>query len=345
MTRTSPDLGAEPVSSDVDKLISVIVPVFNEFEVIAEFHRRTSDVLSRLPGLVYEIIYVDDGSSDGSHDQLVAFATNDPRVRVIKFSRNFGHQNAITAGLDFSRGDCVVLIDADLQDPPEVIGPMVEKWRERYDVVYGQRTLREGETRVKLFTASLFYRVLRRVTNVDIPSDVGDFRLLSRRAAHQLKTMREKDRFVRGMVSWIGFRQTGVEYRRDVRLAGETKYPFGKMTRFALDGVTSFSTAPLRMATWFGYAAVRARLPLRTVGPHTIRVGYNRARFLDDHGRAPLPGWDPTDLHRDSWGVHRQDLQRGQGTTAVHCREGLRLKRCVCHGRPGITRFSLIAPL
>lgn len=255
MTRTSPDLGAEPVSSDVDKLISVIVPVFNESEVIAEFHRRTSDVLSRLPGLVYEIIYVDDGSSDGSHDQLVAFATNDPRVRVIKFSRNFGHQNAITAGLDFSRGDCVVLIDADLQDPPEVIGPMVEKWRERYDVVYGQRTLRDGETRVKLFTASLFYRVLRRVTNVDIPSDVGDFRLLSRRAAHQLKTMREKDRFVRGMVSWIGFRQTGVEYRRDVRLAGETKYPFGKMTRFALDGVTSFSTAPLRMATWFGYAA------------------------------------------------------------------------------------------
>ncbi|MGH7340359.1 MAG: glycosyltransferase family 2 protein, partial [Candidatus Rokuibacteriota bacterium] len=182
-------------------------------------------------------------------------STTDPRVRLIKFSRNFGHQIAITAGIDYARGDCVVVIDADLQDPPEVIAPMVEKWREGYDVVYGLRADRAGEGRLKLATAAMFYRLLRRLTRIDIPVDVGDFRLMSRRATDQLKQLREKDRFVRGLVTWIGFRQTGVPYLRDRRYAGETKYTYGKMIKFALDGITSFSTVPLRLATWLGYGA------------------------------------------------------------------------------------------
>ena len=174
---------------------------------------------------------------------------------VLKFSRNFGHQIAITAGIDHARGDCVVIIDADLQDPPEVIASMIDKWREGFDVVYGVRSDRDGESAMKLMTASAFYRLLQRVTNVKIPANVGDFRLMSRRAVDEFKRLREKDRFVRGLVSWIGFNQTGVTYRRDKRYAGETKYPYRKMIRFAFDGITSFSTAPLKLATWTGYVA------------------------------------------------------------------------------------------
>ncbi len=174
---------------------------------------------------------------------------------MIKFSRNFGHQIAITAGLDHARGDCIAVIDADLQDPPEVIADMVDKWREGYDVVYGVRGERDGESAVKLVTANLFYRLLRSITKLDIPVDVGDFRLMSRRAANQLQRCRENDRFVRGLVSWIGFKQIGVTYHREKRYAGVTKYPFTKMLNFALDGVTSFSTMPLRLATWMGYAS------------------------------------------------------------------------------------------
>jgi dolichol-phosphate mannosyltransferase len=176
-------------------------------------------------------------------------------VRVLKFSRNFGHQIAITAGIDHARGDAVVVIDADLQDPPEVIPLMVEKWREGFDAVYGVRSKREGETAGKLITASLFYRVLGAIAPIRIPPDAGDFRLMSRRMAEQFRLMREKDRFVRGLVSWLGFRQTGVVYKRDRRFAGTTKYPYRKMIRFALDGIVSFSTAPLRLATWMGYGA------------------------------------------------------------------------------------------
>ncbi len=236
-------------------LLSVVVPLYNESAVIDAFHHRATQVLGGLEGLRYEILYVDDGSSDDSHERLRALAAEDAHVTVLRLSRNFGHQSAITAGLDFARGDAVVVIDADLQDPPEVIPAMVEQWRAGYDVVYGRRTVREREAPLKLLTASLFYRLLRRITQIEIPSDVGDFRLLSRKAVDHLKTLRETDRFLRGMVSWIGFRQTAVEYQRDIRHAGETKYPFTKMVRFALDGVTSFSTAPLRLAAWLGYAA------------------------------------------------------------------------------------------
>jgi dolichol-phosphate mannosyltransferase len=176
-------------------------------------------------------------------------------VKVVKFSRNFGHQIAITAGVDHARGDCVAVIDADLQDPPEVVARMIDQWRAGFDVVYGVRETRQGESTMKLATAALFYRLLTRLTHIQIPADVGDFRLMSRRAVDELSKLREKDRFVRGLVSWIGFRQTGVLYNRDKREAGETKYPYRKMIRFALDGITSFSTVPLRLATWTGYVS------------------------------------------------------------------------------------------
>jgi dolichol-phosphate mannosyltransferase len=234
-------------------LISLVVPVYNEVESIHHFHARATAALRAIPGTRYELIYVDDGSLDGSFDILCEFADADPCTHVVKFSRNFGHQVAITAGLDAARGDVVVFIDADLQDPPELIGALVAKWREGHDVVYARRTRRKGETRLKLFTAAAFYRSLRALTNVDIPPDVGDFRLISRRVADELRAMREKDRFVRGLVSWVGFRQTSVMYERDERFAGETKYPYRKMIKFALDGITSFSTAPLKLASWLGY--------------------------------------------------------------------------------------------
>ena len=235
-------------------LISVVVPVYNESAGIRAFHERTSKALASLPGASYELIYIDDGSADDSWAQLAGFAAGDPHVRVVKLSSNFGHQIAITAGLDRARGDCAVVIDADLQDPPEVIARMVEKWRSGFDVVYGVRSKRRGEGALKLLTASAFYRVLDRITGISIPLDAGDFRLMSRRALDQLNQLREKDRFVRGLVSWIGFPQAGVEYERDERVAGETKYPLRKMLKFAFDGITAFSTAPLKLASWLGYA-------------------------------------------------------------------------------------------
>jgi dolichol-phosphate mannosyltransferase len=236
-------------------LLSLVVPVFNESEVLDAFFGRATSALSAIRDCEYEIIFVDDGSRDDSFNKLSGFAAADPHVRVVKLSRNFGHQIAITAGLDHARGDCIAIIDADLQDPPEVIGQFMDKWRENYDVVYGMRADRAGETGLKLATAALFYRLLKYITRFDIPVDVGDFRLMSRRAANELKQLREKDRFVRGLVAWIGFRQTGVLYHRDKRFAGTTKYSYGKMAKFAFDGITSFSTVPLKLSSWLGYAA------------------------------------------------------------------------------------------
>jgi len=236
-----------------DALISVVVPVFDEAGGIALFHDRTLRALAAIPESRFELIYVDDGSRDGSLRVLRGFAEADPRVRVLKLSRNFGHQIAITAGMDEARGDCAVVIDADLQDPPEVIADLVEAWRKGFDVVYAVRNRRPGESRMKLATSAAFYRLLRKIVGIDIPLDAGDFRLLSRRVLDELGRMREKDRFVRGLVSWVGFRQTGVTYDREERAAGETKYPYSKMIQFALDGITSFSSVPLRLATWLGW--------------------------------------------------------------------------------------------
>jgi dolichol-phosphate mannosyltransferase len=249
--KTNRRVPASPVGGR--ELLTVVVPVFNEGETIDVFYTRMKKVVDSLSPMSYELIFVDDGSRDDSFAKLTSLADHDTRVRVVKLSRNFGHQNAVTAGVDTARGDAVVIIDADLQDPPEVIPSMIRKWREGYDVVYGVRENREGEKWMKLYTAALFYRIMKRVTRIEIPVDVGDFRLMSRRVVDKFKQIRERDRFIRGLVSWVGFRQAGVLYNREKRYAGETKYPIGKMIKFSLDGITSFSHAPLKIATWLGY--------------------------------------------------------------------------------------------
>lgn len=236
------------------ELLSVIVPCYNEEEVLEETHRRLTAVLTQLEELTYELIYVDDGSRDQTLFLLRQLQAADPHVRVVSFSRNFGHQIAVTAGVEHASGGAVVLIDADLQDPPEVILEMVARWREGYHVAYGVRTDRPGETAFKLATAKAFYRLINRMSETLIPLDTGDFRLMDRKVVEALRAMPERDRFVRGMVSWVGFRQIAVPYQRAPRLAGESKYPLFKMLRFALDGIASFSVVPLKLATLMGFA-------------------------------------------------------------------------------------------
>ncbi len=231
---------------------SIIAPIFNEISNLPELYRRVKEVMDAT-GEPWEIILVDDGSTDGSAAYILQLAQQDKRVRPVIFARNFTHQIAVTAGLDYSRGQAVVIIDADLQDPPEVILDMIAKWREGFEVVYAVRTEREGESWFKLFTASLFYRLIYRITDVNIPLDTGDFRLLDRKVVNVLNQMRERHRFLRGMSVWVGFRQTGVNYRRAARFSGETKYPFRKMFRLALNAITSFSYFPLQVATYMGF--------------------------------------------------------------------------------------------
>ncbi len=233
-------------------LISVVVPIYNEAPIISELHRRLTSALRSLPD-AYELVFVNDGSADASPDMLRALVVSDSHARLINLSRNFGHQIAITAGMDHARGDAVVVIDADLQDPPEMIPELVAKWREGYDVVYAVREKRVGESVFKRATAAAFYRLITRITNVDIPVDTGDFRLMSRRAVEALKKVRERHRFIRGLVAWLGFKQTGVRFVRQERYAGSTKYPLKKMLKFAFDGITSFSFMPLQMATYLGF--------------------------------------------------------------------------------------------
>jgi len=237
-------------------LLSVVVPCYNEEQVIRETHARLVEVLERLQPLRFELIYVDDGSRDQTPLVLSRLQAEDERVRLIRLSRNFGHQVAVTAGLEHASGDAVVLIDADLQDPPEVILLMVERWREGFQVAYGLRTERSGETGFKIWTAHLFYRLINRLSDTEIPLDTGDFRLLDRKVVAALLRMPERDRFLRGMVSWVGFRQVAVPYERAPRHAGESKYPLFKMIRFATDAVLSFSFLPLRLATWLGFVTI-----------------------------------------------------------------------------------------
>jgi dolichol-phosphate mannosyltransferase len=239
-------------------LLSIGVPCYNEEAVLWELHSRLIAVLEQLEDTRFEIIYSDDGSHDQTPDILRQLQANDSRVRVITLSRNFGHQIAVTAGLEHARGDAVVIIDADLQDPPEVIPEMIERWRDGYEVVYGLRAGRAGETTFKLWTAKAFYRLINRLSEIEIPVDVGDFRLLDRKVVDALLAMPERDRFLRGMVSWIGFKQVAVIYDRAPRHAGQTKYPLVKMLRFALDSVISFSFVPLRLSIWVGFGAIAA---------------------------------------------------------------------------------------
>ena len=232
--------------------LSVVVPCYNEEDVIRHTHERLSKVLKQT-GMAYEIIYVNDRSRDNTLGILRELQADDAGVRVVSFSRNFGHQVAVTAGIDHTRGDAVVLIDADLQDPPELIAAMLEKWRGGAQVVYGMRESRTGESAFKLLTAKLFYRLIDRISDVKIPLDTGDFRLMDRRVVDVLKQMPERDRFLRGMVSWVGFRQAPLPYARSERAAGGTKYPLRKMLLFAADGIVSFSLVPLRLATLLGF--------------------------------------------------------------------------------------------
>ena len=231
---------------------SIIAPIYNENQTLPELYRRVKETMDS-SGDSWELLLIDDGSTDGSTVLIRQIAAADNRVRPVIFARNFGHQLAVTAGLDYSRGKSVVIIDSDLQDPPEVILDLISKWREGYEVVYAVRAQREGESWFKLVTASVFYRIIYRITDVKIPLDTGDFRLLDRKVVDVLKQMRERHRFLRGMSVWVGFKQTGVEYRRAARFAGETKYPFKKMFKFAWDAITSFSYIPLQVATYLGF--------------------------------------------------------------------------------------------
>jgi dolichol-phosphate mannosyltransferase len=240
------------------KLLSIIVPCYNEEEVIGETIFRLKKLCSEVR-MDTELIFVDDGSKDRTRELLCVSASEDPRIRVIGFARNFGHQIAVTAGIDAAKGDAIVLIDADLQDPPEVVHAMLAKWRDGFDVVYGTRATRSGESVFKVTTARYFYRILNRLSDVPIPLDTGDFRLISRAVADTLRAMPERDRFVRGMVSWVGFKQTSLPYHRSERFAGESKYPLRKMLRFATDGILSFSTKPLQASIATGmFAAMLA---------------------------------------------------------------------------------------
>jgi glycosyltransferase involved in cell wall biosynthesis len=234
--------------------LSLVIPIFNEEEILPELGRRLKELLADLPQVAesWEVVLVNDGSLDRSLEMLKELARDDPRFKVLSFSRNFGHQIAITAGIDRAEGDAVVIMDADLQDPPEVVRDMVAAWQEGNDVVYGVRRSRRGETWFKKATAAVYYRLLGTLLGVSIPVDTGDFRLMARPVVIALRALRERHRFVRGMVAWLGFRQAAVYYDRAPRFAGTTKYPVRKMVRFAVDGITSFSVFPLRLATWLG---------------------------------------------------------------------------------------------
>ncbi len=263
--------------------LSVVAPCFNEEGVLHELYRRVHEVLEG-SGESWELVLVNDGSRDRTPEIMRALHSQDPRVKVIDFARNFGHQIAVTAGMDYARGDAVVLIDADLQDPPELILEMLAKWREGYEVVYAVRSERKGETWFKEFTAKAFYRIIYKITDIDIPMDTGDFRLMDRKVVEALKTMREKHRFMRGMSVWVGFKQTGVKYVRAERYAGETKYPLKKMLKFAMDGITSFSYFPLQLATYIGFISaalavlgILVTVILRLSGSHAF---YGQATTL-----------------------------------------------------------------
>ncbi|MHB8776267.1 MAG: glycosyltransferase family 2 protein [Anaerolineales bacterium] len=233
---------------------SIIAPIYNEIDTIPELYRRVKEVMDSC-GESWEFILVDDGSTDGSTEKIRELAKTDKLVRPVIFARNFGHQVAVTAGWDYARGDAIIIIDADLQDPPETILELAKKWKEGYEVVYAVRGEREGESWFKLWTASLFYRLIYRITDVKIPIDTGDFRLMDRKVVDVLMQMKERHRFPRGMSAWVGFRQIGVTYKRAARYAGITKYPFKKMLGLALNAITSFSYFPLQVATFFGFVS------------------------------------------------------------------------------------------
>ncbi|MDD4797372.1 MAG: glycosyltransferase family 2 protein [Eubacteriales bacterium] len=262
-----------------DICISVVIPMYYEQEVAQECHRRLTAVMQQFAS--YELLYVNDGSLDDTLPILRDIAAGDAHVKVLSFSRNFGHQAAVSAGLAYAGGDVVVIIDADLQDPPELIPDMVRMWREGNDVVYAQRQKRQGETFFKLFTAKMFYRFLRSMTDIDIPPDTGDFRLMDRAVVNAFLQLPERNRFIRGMVPWLGFTAAPLPYRRDERFAGITKYPLKKMLKFATDGIISFSIKPLQLSLSLGVAAV------------VMALGFILYALISWMLGKAVPGWTP----------------------------------------------------
>ncbi|MBV9689411.1 MAG: glycosyltransferase family 2 protein [Ktedonobacteraceae bacterium] len=256
MQSVSVEAAEQPVLRPV---YSIVAPVFNEEETLPHFYKRIITIMEQITE-PFELLLINDGSRDASLQIMQNLHEHDPRVRVIDFSRNFGHQVAISAGLDYAQGDAVIILDADLQDPPEVIPELIARWKDGAEVVYAQRSKRLGETGFKLLTAKLFYRLVERITSIDIPRDTGDFRLLDRQVVETLVKMREQHRFMRGLSAWVGFRQEAVSYERQERLAGTTKYPLYKMIRFSLDAITGFSHVPLQLATTFGFLLAGASL-------------------------------------------------------------------------------------
>ncbi|MDP4144457.1 MAG: glycosyltransferase family 2 protein [Bacillota bacterium] len=261
-----------------DVIYSIVVPLYNEQLVINESYRRLKKVMDST-NEKYEILFINDGSKDQTRDIVGDICSYDENIKLINFSRNFGHQAAITAGMDVALGKAIIVIDADLQDPPEVMLEMIEKWKEGYEVVYGKRKKREGETFFKKFTAKTFYRLLKSITSIDIPVDTGDFRLIDRKVCNALVSLPEKNRYVRGLVSWVGYKQTFVEFERQERFAGESKYPLKKMMKLAFDGITSFSYKPLVAAGYFGGLAL-------FIGFITMLIGFikdiaNKTSILD----------------------------------------------------------------
>ncbi len=244
-------LGGNFMSQTVRPLLSVVVPVYNEESVLMETFKRLKTVLDAME-ITYEVILVNDGSKDKTAEIAAEICNENPSWKFLNFSRNFGHQIAITAGMDYSSGEAIVVIDADLQDPPELIPQMMLKWHEGFDVVYAKRVKREGETFFKKFSAKMFYKLMRFMTDFDLPTDVGDYRLIDSKVKEALKLVNERNRYIRGIISWLGFKQTAVEFNREKRFAGETKYPLKKMIKFAFDGITSFSYKPLKIATYIG---------------------------------------------------------------------------------------------
>ena len=257
--------------------ISVVVPIYNEEESLRECNNRLLNVLDNIQS-DYEIIYVNDGSKDTSLTILKELAKNNEKIKVLSFSRNFGHQVAVSAGIEHSKGDCVVLIDGDLQDPPELISDMISKWNEGFDVVYGKRSKRNCETWFKKISAKMFYRTINQVSDIDIPKDTGDFRLMDRRVVDAFLKMPEKNRFIRGMVSWVGFNQVAIEYERDKRYAGITKYPIKKMINFAKDGIVSFSKKPLKFITQAGLCFIS--LSIIMLMTMSIVIGFKGYEWL-----------------------------------------------------------------
>jgi dolichol-phosphate mannosyltransferase len=261
--------------------VTVVVPLFNEEKVIGQFYRRVRSAIEKIRSHSFTLLFVNDGSTDSSLEKLQNLALTDPEVRIVDFSRNFGHQAAILAGIQHAQGEAAVIIDGDLQDPPEVIPQMIKKWEQGFEVVYGKRIRREGESAFKRFTAFFFYRLMRVLSDTDVPKDVGDFRLIDRKVIDVLKNHSERNIFIRGLISWIGFRQTFVEYERDRRYAGDTKYPLIRMLNFALDGITSFSIKPLRLSLMtglvcilIGVALVIYTLIMKYVYPETVISGW-----------------------------------------------------------------------